>query len=460
MRAADRGQAAVGRAVVPIVAGGRGAAEAAARHAAVVLGAAIGVVAGFAVGLVRTTGRRRTGVGRAPVVVVARRVWARLAGAGRAEVAGRAEIAIVARAGDGDPFAALARHACVVRAGVAVVAVGRRAAEALAGEAGIAARAGIAVVAGLGVRLEHAAEIGVAAVGRARVVVVAGDGVTADAHAGETGVVGRTAVAVGARGTVALRLHFTGTGLAAAGIDETRGVVRRVAAHEAVGGRDAQSVDAAVDAVAQVAVVGTVDVAVAGAREDARHASAARAGVADRAGVAVVAGTGLGREAAAQGRLTRVAGAGIAVVAGKSGLAAALASEAGIGVGAAVVVVAGLPVGREHDGAQAVFGVAAALGAGGVAARVALHDGLGVDDAQRGHAVESAVAAIGIVVHATRVVARAGAGVVAGRAAAVVADVSERTGVAVFAERTVTRREDTAQYRVATVVGARIVVVA
>jgi len=88
------------------------------------------------------------------------------------------------------------RVARIVGAGIAVVAVGRRAADALAADAGVAHRAGTAVAAGRVVVLEDATARRVTGVYRARVAVITFGGRIGDAGAAGAVIAQRTGIAV------------------------------------------------------------------------------------------------------------------------------------------------------------------------------------------------------------------------------------------------------------------------
>src|SRR5262249_14187050 len=151
----------------------------------VALRAGVAVIAGGAVGLLgirADAGRGVAGAGRVALVGggADHRIAAD-AGAGLTGVLLRTRIAVVARGGVVGVHAAGGRVAGVVGAGVAVVAIRRRAAHAYAAAAGVVGRARVAVVAVAGVVRVLAAGGGVAGVGRAGVVVVAVEGWPADA---------------------------------------------------------------------------------------------------------------------------------------------------------------------------------------------------------------------------------------------------------------------------------------
>ena len=167
-------------------------------------------------GLVASVGRARVGV-----VAVQRRL-AGGAGFGGADVAERAEAAVVAARGVGRVFAAGGLVARVVGARVGVVAVERFAAGlALRGRAGVTDAAGVAVVADGGVRrvstIRLAGGVGAAVVG-AWVGVVAGFSSAAGTVLALAFVVGGAAVAVVAAALIAGAAAAVGAALLAVAV--------------------------------------------------------------------------------------------------------------------------------------------------------------------------------------------------------------------------------------------------
>src|SRR5262249_7305340 len=238
-----------------------------------------------------------------------------------AGVAGGADARVVAGRGVVGVRAAARRIARVVGAGVGVVAVGRRPAHAGAVLADVAGGARVAVLAGRGVVGVEAAAGPITGVVGARIAVVAEE--LADAGPTLAGVVHRAGVAVVA-GHSGVRVFAAGGGVA--------GVVGAEVAVVAIGCRaaDARAGHAGVPRGAGVAIVagrGVGDVqadargaAVVGAgvtvvAERMGHAGARLTGVAGRAGVTVVAGGGVVHVQAAEHRVAAVVGARIAVVA-------------------------------------------------------------------------------------------------------------------------------------------------
>src|SRR5439155_507760 len=163
--------------------------DAGASLAGVGLGAGITIGARAAVGLVRVGAGAARRIADAGVVAlvergaddgVRSRAGARLAGVGL-----RAGIAVGASDAVGQDMMLAARpgRAAVGRARVAVVAVRRGAADAAPGRAPVVRRAGVAVVAGRRVVRVHAADRRIAGVVRARVIVVAAERWPTDAGA-------------------------------------------------------------------------------------------------------------------------------------------------------------------------------------------------------------------------------------------------------------------------------------
>src|SRR5207244_591447 len=184
---------------------GRRRADARARLTHVSGRAEVAVVAGAGDGRVRAA---RAGVARivgAGIAVVAAEAAVAGAGSIRAGVAGGAVVVVVAGGGGGGVHAPRVGPAGVVGAEVAVVATPWRS-DTPPARAGVAGRARVEVVTRRGVRRMHAPGQRVAGVVRARVPVVAAARGAASAPAARTGGAGRAAVEVGARRRVR-RVH-------------------------------------------------------------------------------------------------------------------------------------------------------------------------------------------------------------------------------------------------------------
>ena len=149
----------------------------------VALGAGVAVIAGGCIGDTHTTCLRRTGIIRTHVVVVAIHREPRHANTTIAMVAAGTEVLVVARSRVGLVHAALRRVAAIVSAGVAVVAGERRTVLALPSATDVSDRANVAVLARLGVGRVHAANPRLAAIVRAGVAVVAVGGGAGQANA-------------------------------------------------------------------------------------------------------------------------------------------------------------------------------------------------------------------------------------------------------------------------------------
>src|SRR5262249_36793533 len=156
-------------------------------------------------------GLRVATIGRAGIVVVAIDRRAGAADPGLTGFGAVAGVAVRAWSSVRDGEVATTQHgiAAVARAGVAVVAIGRRAAHAGAARADVGRGAGVAVVARGGVVRVHTAGRRVAPGGRAEVAVVAVERRSARTAAAAASIAGRARVAVVAGGGV-VGMHTSG----------------------------------------------------------------------------------------------------------------------------------------------------------------------------------------------------------------------------------------------------------
>jgi len=267
--------ATVGGATVAVVAVKLARALAQAQAALVGSGTHVAVVAGCGIELVGTSRFRVATVVGTYIVVVAVCSDAPLAHAPLALVHLGALISVVALLLIGRVLAPFFRVARIIGAGIPVVAPENTGRNACAVSADIPGGASITVIAGHGVIVENATGAGFAGIAGARVVVVALEDPRGFAHTAGAGIAGGAVVAVIARPVVVL----------------VNATLHRVAPVES-------------------AVVGIVTVE--RAHSLARPALARVSGGAD---VAIVARVGVVFVAAACGRIARVIGAQVAVVA-------------------------------------------------------------------------------------------------------------------------------------------------